>query len=51
MKSGHLGYSAPEGGMYGPDPQTFFDRSCQESTAGLHGRPAGASGHRGDAWH
>jgi len=24
MKTGHLEYSAPEGGTYGPDPQTFF---------------------------
>jgi hypothetical protein len=28
--------------MYGPDPQTFFDRLSQESIARVHGGPAGA---------
>lgn len=30
MKGGHLGYHAPEGGISGPVPQRFFDRSCSE---------------------
>jgi hypothetical protein len=33
MKSEHLGFSAPEGRMYGSDPQTFFARSSQVSLA------------------